>query len=31
LGGTQGTGGEVNKESADGKPMVDESAPKTTI
>lgn len=31
VGGTQGTGGAVNKEAADGKPIVDEDAPKTTI
>ena len=31
LGGTQGTGGAVNTATADGKPTVDESAPKTTI
>ena len=31
MGGTQGVGGAVNKDSADGKPVVDESAPKTTI
>lgn len=31
MGGTAGTGGVVNKDSVDGKPFVDESAPKTTI
>ena len=31
MGGTQGVGGAVNKDSADGKPVVDESAPKTNI
>jgi hypothetical protein len=31
LGGIQGVGGEVNKNTEDGKPEVDESQPKTTI
>ena len=31
LGGTAGTGGAVNKDATDGKPVVDESAPKTNI
>jgi UBX domain-containing protein 1 len=31
MGGTTGVGGEVNKDSVDGKPVVDESAPSTTI
>ena len=28
---TQGVGGAVNKDSTDGKPVVDDSQPKTTI
>ena len=31
LGGAQAQGGAVNKDSVDGKPNVDESAPKTNI
>uniref|UniRef100_A0A7S3IGW1 NSFL1 cofactor p47 n=1 Tax=Strombidium inclinatum TaxID=197538 RepID=A0A7S3IGW1_9SPIT len=31
LGGATGVGGEVNKESADGKPVVDASQPSTTL
>ena len=31
LGGTQGVGGEVNKDASSGKPVVDESKPKTTV
>ena len=31
LGGTAGVGGAVNKDAADGKPVVDEGAPKTNI
>ena len=31
MGGTTGVGGAVNKESTDGKPVVDDKEPKTTI
>ena len=31
LGETQGTGGAVNKDANNGKPVVDESQPKTTV
>ena len=31
LGGTQGVGGTVNKDAADGKPAVDGSQPQTTV